>query len=70
MKKAVGKTKNKDAVGVKFMIQYKYLGLNHQNAGRLTAHIDSLKIKLKKLQKRFSFFDKKFLSFMIFKKVF
>jgi hypothetical protein len=42
MKKAVGKTKNKDAEGVKFMNEYKYLGLNNQNAGRLAAHIDSL----------------------------
>jgi hypothetical protein len=32
MKKAVGKTKNKAAEGVKFMNQYKYLGLNNQNA--------------------------------------
>jgi hypothetical protein len=33
------------------MNQYKYLGLNLQNTGRLTAQIDSLKIKVKKMTK-------------------
>jgi hypothetical protein len=55
MKNAVRKTKNKDAEGVKFMNQYKYLGINYQNAGRLAARIDS---HLKKMTKMFSFLTK------------
>jgi hypothetical protein len=34
------KAENKEAEGIKFMNQYKYLGLNLQNSDRLTAHID------------------------------
>jgi hypothetical protein len=48
MKKALKKPETKEAEGIKFMNQYKYLGLNLQNSGRLTAHIDYLKTKLKK----------------------
>jgi hypothetical protein len=48
MKKALKMAETKEAEGIKLMNQYKYLGLNLQNSGRLTAHIDSLKIKLKK----------------------
>jgi hypothetical protein len=34
MKKALKKAKTKEAQGIKFMNQYKYLGLNLQNSGR------------------------------------
>jgi hypothetical protein len=51
MKKALKKAEIKEAEEIKYINQYKYLGLNLQNSGRLTAHIDSLKIKLKKLTK-------------------
>jgi hypothetical protein len=70
MKKALKKAKTKEAEGIKFMKQYKYLGLNLQNSGRLTANIDSLKIKLKKMIKMIFLLDKKSLSPMIFKKFF
>jgi hypothetical protein len=70
MKKALKKPKTKEAEGIKFMNQYKYLGLNLQNSGKLTAHIDSLKIKLKKMTKMIFLFDKKSLSPMIFKNFF
>jgi hypothetical protein len=42
MKKALKKPETKEAGGIKFMNQYKYLGLNPQNTGRLTDQIDSL----------------------------
>jgi hypothetical protein len=45
-KKALKKPETIEAVGIKFTDQNKYLGFNLQNSGRLTAHIDSLKIKL------------------------
>jgi hypothetical protein len=48
MKKALKKPEIKEAEGIKLMNQYKYLGINLQNIGRLTAHIESLKIKQKK----------------------
>jgi hypothetical protein len=70
MKNALKKTETKEAEGIKFMNQYKYLGLNLQISGRLTAHIDSLKIKLKKITKMIFLLDKKSLSFMIFKNFF
>jgi hypothetical protein len=70
MKKAHKKAETKEAEGTKFMNQYKYLGLNLQNSGRLTAHIDSLKIKLKKMAKMIFLLDKKSLSPMIFKNFF
>jgi hypothetical protein len=44
MKKVLKKAETKEAEEIKFMNQYKYLGLNLQNSGILTAHIDSLKI--------------------------
>jgi hypothetical protein len=62
MKKALKKPKTKEAKGIKFMNQYKYLGINLQNSGRLTAHIGSLKIKLKKMTKMIFLLDKKSLS--------
>jgi hypothetical protein len=62
MKKALKKPETKEANGIKFMNQYKYLGINLQNSGRLTAHIDSLKIKLKKMTKMIFLLDKKSLS--------
>jgi hypothetical protein len=52
MKKELKKQEIKETEGIKFMLQHKYLGLNLQNTGRLTAHIDYLKIKLKKNEKR------------------
>jgi hypothetical protein len=70
MKKALKKAETKEAEGIKFMNQYKYLGLNLQNSGRLTAHLDSLKIKLKKMTKMIFLLDKKSLSPMIFKNFF
>jgi hypothetical protein len=42
MKRALKKPQNKEAEGIKFMNQYKYLGLNLQNTRRLTAHIESI----------------------------
>jgi hypothetical protein len=51
MKKLIKKPETKKAEGIKFMNLYKYLGLYLQNSSRLTAHIDSLKIKLKKNDK-------------------
>jgi hypothetical protein len=59
IKKALKKAEAKEAEGIKFMNQYKYLALNLQNAGRLTTHIDSLKIKLKKMTKMIFLFFKK-----------
>jgi hypothetical protein len=70
MKKALKKAQTKEAEGIKFMNQYKYLGLNLQNSGRLTAHIDSLKIKLIKMKKMIFLLNKKSLSPMIFKNFF
>jgi hypothetical protein len=70
IKKAHKKSENKEAEGIKFMNQYKYLGLNLQNSGRLTAHLDSLKIKLIKMKKMILQLDKKSLSPMIFKNFF
>jgi hypothetical protein len=70
MKKALKKAETKEAEGIKLMNHYKYLGLNLQNTGRLTAHIDSLKIKLKKMTKMISLLDKKSISPMIFKNFF
>jgi hypothetical protein len=55
---ALKKAETKEAEGIKFMNQYNYLNLNLQNSYRLTAHIDSLKIKLKKLQKWFIYLKK------------
>jgi hypothetical protein len=49
--KALIKPENKETGGVKFINQYKYLGLNFQNTGRLTAQLYSPKIKLKKNDK-------------------
>jgi hypothetical protein len=67
MKKAFKKPREtKEAEGIKFMNQYKYLGLNLQKSGRLTAHIDFLNIKLKKMTKMIFLLDKKSLSLMIF----
>jgi hypothetical protein len=48
MKKALKKAETIEAEGIKFMNQYKYLGLNLHHTSRLTTHINSLKIKLKK----------------------
>jgi murein L,D-transpeptidase YafK len=66
------KPENKEAGGVKFINQYKYLGLNFQNTGRLTAQLYSLKIKLKKNDKNYFLlqFNNKFLPSIIFKKIF
>jgi hypothetical protein len=69
MKKALKKPEIKEAEGIKFMNQYKYLSLNFQNTVRLTAHIDSLKTKLKKMTKIILLLDKKSLSPMIFKNI-
>jgi hypothetical protein len=68
--KSSKKAETKEAEGIKFMNQYKYLCINLQNSGRLTAHIDSLKIKLKKMTKMIFLLDKKSLSPMIFKNFF
>jgi hypothetical protein len=62
MKKSLMKLENKKAIGIKFMNKYKYLGLNLQNTWRLTAYIDSFKIKLKKITKMIFFLVKKSLS--------
>jgi hypothetical protein len=70
MKNALKKAETKEDEEIKFMNQYKYLGLNLQYSGRLTAHIDSLKFKLKKLTKRIFLLEKKSLSPMIFKNLF
>jgi hypothetical protein len=70
MKKALKKAETKEAEGIKFKNQYKYLGLNLHNSGRLTAHIEALKIKLKKMTKMIFLLDKKSLSPMIFKNFF
>jgi hypothetical protein len=69
MKKALKKPEIKEAEGIKLMNQYKYLGLNLQNIGRLTAHIESLKIK-KKNDKNDFLLHKKSLSPIIFKRFF
>jgi hypothetical protein len=58
MKKALKKAETKEAEGIKFINQYKYLGLNLQNSGKLTANIDSLKIKLKKMTKMIFYLTK------------
>jgi hypothetical protein len=62
MKKALKNHETKEAKGIKFMNQYKYLGINLPNSSRLTAHIDSLKIKVKKMTKMIFLLDKKSLS--------
>jgi hypothetical protein len=49
--KSIKKPESNDTEGTKFMKKYKYFGLNLQNSSRLTALIDSLKIKLKKNDK-------------------
>jgi hypothetical protein len=67
---ALKKAETKEAEGIKFMNQYNYLNLNLQNSYRLTAHIDSLKIKLKKMTKMIYLLEKKSLSHMIFKNFF
>jgi hypothetical protein len=65
---ALKKAETKEAEGIKFMNQYNYLNL--QNSYRLTANIDSLKIKLKKMTKMIYLLEKKSLSLMIFKNFF
>jgi hypothetical protein len=70
MENALKNAETKEAEGIKFMNQYKYLGLNLQNSGRLTSHIESLKIKLKKMTKMIFLLNKKSLSPMIFKNFF
>jgi hypothetical protein len=71
MKKSLKKAETKEeAERIKFMNQYKYLGLNLQKSGRLKAPIDFLKIKLKKMTKIIFLLDKKSLSPMILKKFF
>jgi hypothetical protein len=42
----------KDVGVIKFMNQFKYLGLNFQNFSIFTAHIVSLKINLKNLSNK------------------
>jgi hypothetical protein len=52
--KKVHKTpENKIADGIKFMNQYKILGLNIQKTDRFSAHINSLKVKHKKNDKNY-----------------
>jgi hypothetical protein len=68
MKKALKKPEIREIEGINFMHQYKYLGLILQNTGRLTAHINSLKINLKKMTKIIFFLNKKSLSPIILKK--
>jgi hypothetical protein len=72
IKKSLIKPENKEAGGVKFVNQSKYLGLNFQNTVRLTAQLYSLKIKLKKNDKKdflMQFNNKSFRS-ILFKKFF
>jgi hypothetical protein len=45
MKKALKKPEYKEGEEIKFKNQYKYLWPKLQKTGRLTAHIDSLRIK-------------------------
>jgi hypothetical protein len=70
MKKALKKPEIKEAEEIKPINQYKYFGLNLQKTGRLTAHIDSLKIKLKKISKMIFLLFKKLLYPKIFKNFF
>jgi hypothetical protein len=70
MKKALKKPETKEAEAIKFMNQYKFLGLKLINSSRLTSNIYSLKIKLKKMIKKIFRLYKKSLSPMIFKNFF
>jgi hypothetical protein len=58
MKKVFSKLEIKEAEGIKLMNQYKYLGLNLHSTRKLTAHIESHKIKLKKMTKMIFLLEK------------